>query len=291
MARDNNLDDHLHLDKLRSINYYTREAVEEHVVDINNKLVDICNLLDLDLKEIKPIHPNKELRKSGDTLKEEEKRAIIAAIELGEKKESIKKKAMRAAGITDSEYNRISKEDLINKMKQEKSSPKPPPKTEWEKITIDSDERNKIIQSIKANKQSKNIFSKDFKWEPKNFLSAFSFLEEAKGYTGPFLTSVIDNKSHLERLSKYPDFQEKIHQVYFGKYVVLSMYDIASDESWAKQMYVGLSYKPMTGRLWFNKLLTNSRISQSQKIRIREFFDKMDIIYDNQHKDLQWSSI
>jgi len=278
---------------------HIKNMVEDHIVDINNKLVDICSLLNLDLQDIKPIHPNKDIRKENsaqqnNSISDDEKRAIVSAIQADERKDAIREEAMKAAGITEEEYQNLSKTikdfsnglEGINNIKNAQA----PPKTEWSKITVDSSEKDKIIKSIRANKNSKHIFSKEFKWRPEEFLEAFNYLEESKGYTGPFLTALVDNKSDLEKLAKSDKLKEGIHSMYLGKYVVLSVYDITAEAGVsAKQMYIGLEYLNMVGRLKFHALTTigiKTEIKQSQKTLVKEYLDAMDIIYEEEHSDL-----
>lgn len=273
-----------------------KDMLEDYVVDINNKLVDICNAFEIDLN-INPIHPDKKVRKKRKEhgFGDDEKRAIISAIESDERKDAIREQAMKAAGITKEDYDKLSGDSVIQRLKsiselKNISNAEAPPKTDWKKITVDASEKDKIIKSIKANQQSKHVFSKEFKWRPEEFLEAFSYLEEAKGYTGPFLTAVVDKKGDLERLSKNPKLNEGIYSMYLGKYVVLSVYDITAEagES-AKQLYIGLEYLNMVGRLSFDTLTTvgtSAKIKPSQKTLVREFLDAMDIIYKEDHPDL-----
>lgn len=274
----------------RKVDANKKDMLEDYVVDINNKLVDICSTFELDLN-INPIHPDRRIREKRKEhgFGDDEKRAIISAIESDERKDAIREQAMKAAGITKEDYDKLSGENVFQKLKN-LSNAEAPPKTDWKKITVDASEKDKIIKSIKANQQSKHVFSKEFKWRPEEFLEAFSYLEEAKGYTGPFLTAVVDKKDDLERLSKNPKLNEGIYSMYLGKYVLLSVYDITAEAGVsAKKLYIGLEYLNMVGRLKFDSLTTvgtSAKIKDSQKLLVKEFLDAMDIIYEENHPDL-----
>lgn len=269
-----------------------QKDIEELIIDLNNNLFELSNLLSLDIAGISKIN-----KKSHKIFDDNAKKNIISSIELLEKvykEDEIYQKSIEAAGILDSELkaykDKISK-PLNNDSKEESiklNTGEPPPKIEWERVGMSNDEKEKIIKSIRANPGS-NIFSKEFKWNPKDFLSAFLYLEENKKYNGPFLISVVSDKIELEKYSKIENLHDSIYKINFGKFVLLSIYDITASNNQTKNIYIGLDYIGMTGRLEFFCLGSDSKeeIKDYQKRMVMEYMDIMDIIYNPSHKDLK----
>ncbi len=328
-----------------------QRAIEEYVIDINNKLFELCAFMKLDIQDIKKIDKKNYQQKP---FNDEQKKSIIQAIEMQEKfgseysfyegsttkktdntkksEEVIRIEAMRAAGINPldlgsanisySDYMASNLENNVSKIRKEtydKIHSKnlqieaerdskvermrqlaginnlangvgmAPPKTDWERVDLPKDEKDKILESIRANPKS-NVFSKEFNWNPKDFLGAFSYLEETDNYNGPFIISVVDDKLELEKYSKIPKLSDGIQKICVGKYLLLSVYDITASSKDAKHIYIGLKYIGMAGRLEFDSIgSTAGDIKNSQKKIAIEYMDAMDIIYDENHIDLKLS--
>lgn len=345
------------INQLRNNNFdeARQRAIEEYVIDINNKLFELCAFMELDIQDIKKIDKKNYQQ---NPFNDEQKKSIIQAIKIQEeidkdfegvpsvigdsfikKAEDIKKteqliraQAMQAAGInlrdlgsaniSYSDYIASNLENNVSKIRKEtydkihsknlqveaERSSKiermrqlaginkldsavgvAPPKTDWERIDLPKDEKNKILESIRANPKS-SVFSKEFNWNPKDFLGAFSYLEETKNYSGPFIISVVDDKVELEKYSKIQKLSDGIQQICVGKYLLLSMYDITASSKESKYIYMGLKYIGMTGRLEFDSIgSTTDGVKNSQKKIAMEYMDAMDIIYDENHIDLKLS--
>ncbi len=279
-------------------------VVEQYVIDINNKLYELCEFLNLDISDIKKIDKkNYQKRPFND----QQKKAIIDVIKMQEESENrIREEVMEAAGIksdplveirretlesiaaknAEIEKSRIDRMKILSGIAKEeinKSVGVAPPKTDWKRVDVSKDEKQKIIESIKANPKS-NVFSKDFKWNPQDFLGAFLYLENN---SGPFMVSVVTDKDELEKYSKIPEISEDISQICFGKFVLLSIYDITATSKDSKYIYMGLNYIGMSGSLEFSSLgSVNGKVANSQKRIAIEFMDEMKISYKPNHKDL-----
>lgn len=270
-------------------------ATEEYIIDINNKLYELCEFLNLDIKGINKINKSNYQKRP---FNDEQKKAIIDVVKAQEESEKrIRKEAMEAAGIKRDPFGEIRRETIESITSKNAEIEKErvlkilnygelgvaPPKTDWKRVDVSKDEKEKIIESIKANPNS-NIFSKDFKWNPQDFLGAFLYLENN---SGPFMVSVVNDKSELEKYSKIPELSEGISQMCFGKFVLLSIYDITAATKDSKYIYMGLKYIGMSGSLEFSSLGSmNGEVSNSQKRIALEFMDEMKISYKSNHKDL-----
>lgn len=331
-----------------------QRAIEEYVIDINNKLFELCAFMKLDIQDIKKIDKKNYQQ---NPFNDEQKKAIIQAIKMQEeidkdfevvpsvpsstnkKAEDINKseqliraQAIKAAGISPrdldsanisyNDYIASNLENNVSKIRKETYDKilsknlqieadrnsqaermkllagfnklsngvgMAPPKTDWERVDLPKDEKDKILESIRANPKS-NVFSKEFNWNPKDFLGAFSYLEETENYNGPFIISVVDDKLELEKYSKIPKLSDGIQKICVGKYLLLSVYDITASSKDAKHIYIGLKYIGMAGRLEFDSIgSTAGDIKNSQKKIAMEYMDAMDIIYDENHIDLKLS--
>lgn len=321
-----------------------QKSIERYVIDINNKLAELCEFLHLDLKDIKKINPNHygSEKTWKDEFGDKEKKIIISSIIAEEENKHLDKplspydnrprqtsdeasvqRMLNSAGITQKQldwlnyndaeqarkafkeqFERKEKEvysgsttldevffefEIKNNINKSKGEPQAPPKTDWKRVGISKDEKDKILASVRANPTSK-IFSKEFKWNPKEFVGAFSYLEEAANYNGPFIISIVSQKEDLDKYSNIPKISEGINKMYVGKYLLLSIYDITASEkniNEAKYIYLGLNYFGMEGKLKFDAIGSFSgKIKNSQKILVKEFMDKMNIDYDNNHEDL-----
>jgi hypothetical protein len=288
-----------------------KRAVEGYIIDINNKLVELIKYMHLDLPEIKSI--NKDRYGFDKSFNDGVKKTIIDAVMIGEEIENshfdeIKKQV-------EEEVNRQKnkqKLDLFNRNpyrangnfgtsgncgtsgnyninKKAENNAVAPPKTDWSRIDVSKDEKEKILASIRANPKS-SVFSKEFKWNVSDFLSAFTYLEEIdSNYNGPFIVAVVNTKEKLEKFSKVRKLSDKIPQLYLGKFVLLSLYDITASSEEAKHIYVGLNYIGMSGRLEFDCVgtLGERKIKNYQKKLLMEYFDFMDIIYEPTNKELE----
>lgn len=276
-----------------------RQAVtEEYIIDINNKLYELCEFLNLDINDIKKIDKKNYQKRPFNN---EQKKAIIDVVKAQEESEyRIRKEAMEAAGIKKDPFSEIKRETFESitaknaKIERERllkimnridsnNTGVAPPRTDWKRVSVSRDEKEKIIESIKANPNS-NVFSKDFKWNPQDFLGAFLYLENN---SGPFMVSVVSDKDELEKYSKIPELSEGISQMCFGKFVLLSIYDITAATKDSKYIYMGLKYIGMSGSLEFSSLGSiNGEVANSQKRIAMEFMDEMKISYKSNHKDL-----
>lgn len=270
---------------MRQPSPYDKRKVREYIIDINNKLFELKNELYLEIPEIKKITDyefNDDIRKEIiDIIKSEE--------EQDKKKETIRKMALVASGIQDIKQNFEVEPTTYSEYVAETVNRSLtnggliPPKTDWERIDISKDEKEKIIESIKANPNS-NVFSKEFKWNPKDFLGAFLYLENNNG---PFLVSIVSDKEELEKYSKIPELSEEVSKIFVGKFVLLSIYDITSTSRESKYIYMGLKYNGMLGTLSFSSLGNiDGVITNSQKKIVIEFMDEMKISYNPSHKNL-----
>jgi hypothetical protein len=302
-----------------------QRATEEYIIDINNKLFELCSFLKLDIQDIKRIDKRNY---QSNPFNDEQKKAIISAIKAQEEiekidvREAVRNEAMKAAGITSEDMKAAGITQDENKkvlqrmrtlaginqnpFKNDKTSIEQmkdriksrviksghglaPPKTDWERVDVSKDEKNKILESIRANPKS-SVFSKNFNWNPKDFLGAFSYLEEASEYNGPFIVSIVSDKGELEKYSKIPNISEGVSNICIGKFVLLSVYDITASSKEAKYIYIGLNYIGMTGRLEFSSMgSVNGLVTNSQKKIAMEYMDAMDIIYSEINEDLKIS--
>ena len=190
-------------------------------------------------------------------------------------------------------------ERLIQEQKKEmlqNPGPQSPPKTDWERMRVSKNDRNKIINKLKNaynNHLETPKIQKEYKWDPVEFLQTFRFLEDSDKYNGPFIVSVIANKNEIDKYSNIEGLKEKSKQIYLGKYVFLSLYDIIASRNESKHIHLGLKWIGMEGRLKFDSLraskinLNNVVVSNSQKILIKKFMKSMGISYDNNHEDLK----
>lgn len=253
---------------MRQPGFYDKKKVMEYIIDINNRLFELKNELYLDIPEIQKINDielNDDIRKEIiDIIKDEEEQ---------DRKQNF---------TTYSEYVA----EAVNRSLT--NGGLTPPKTDWERIDISKDEKEKIIESIKANPKS-NVFSKEFKWNPKDFLGAFTFLEESKGYNGPLIVSLISDKEALEKESRKSFFSEKINKIFLGKFVLLLAYDITAFPSESKYIYLGFNYNSMNGTLEFDCAIPfdKNEIKNAQKRILMEYMDSMGINYKQNHEDLR----
>lgn len=280
---------------MRQPGSYDKKKVREYIIDINNKLFELKNELYLDIPEIKKITDyelNDYIRKEIiDIIKSEE--------EQDKKKETIRKMALIASGVEDRKCTNYSDDDekesiayshyvaeAVNRSLT--NGGLTPPKTDWERIDISKDEKEKIIESIKANPNS-NAFSKEFKWNPKDFLGAFTFLEESKGYNGPLIVSLISDKEGLEKYSKNILISEKINKIFLGKFVLLLAYDITASSSESKYIHLGFNYNSMNGTLEFDCAIPVEKmeIKNAQRRILMEYMDSMGVSYNQNHEDLK----
>ncbi len=298
-----------------SIKEQRQKTVESYIIDINNKLVELINFMHLDLPEIKPINKGKygKIKNFDD----DSKKNIIDVIKMEEsikelernsekRKRDAIKQAMVAAGINGTENSNFStpsldeikeseidefKKRLINKSTKleslEETSGLTPPKTEWKRVGISKDEKEKILESIRANPNS-NVFSKEFKWDILDYINTFKFLEEANGYKGPFLSSIVSDRFELEKYSKHEKLSQKIPNILFGKFVLLSMYDITASSKESKYIYIGLNYNSSLGELEFECMgsIEGLNIENAQRKIAMEYMDAMGIKYKSLHEDL-----
>jgi hypothetical protein len=233
-----------------------------------------------------------------EEITEGEKRAIIDSIVREQKKERIEAEARKTAGINRKHYDKPNLNDIetldriraLAGINTKDSSKKPsiepqrevPKMSVFDKVNEVIDKgraQDKILKSIKSNPKSK-IFSKDFKWNLDEFLSAFEFLE-SKSYEGPFIVSIVKDKEELKKYAEINGMKEKVEGIYIGKYVLLSVYDIAAFEE-DKYIYIGLKYSPMNGTLKFDTVGAIKRgVTEEQKVSTREFLDFHKIDYDD----------
>jgi hypothetical protein len=284
------------------INKYRKDRVEKYILDINSKLCELSDFLLLDIHEelnneiIQKAKSSQnktsfESARFGDIGKKE----IIDNVLAQEKEENFRKEAIEAAGITMKELSK-SEKDICAELKKpinsiaEAEKGTPPPKTDWKREGVSTSEKDKIIKSLRANPKS-SVFSKEFQWQPEEFLEAFNYLESSAKYNGPFIISVADNREELKKYSGIKILSKGIEEMYFGKYVLLSVYDIkatGSNPNESKHIYMGLRYISMAGRLEFDCIgSTDSGISNKQRLSAKEYLDAMDILYDEDDKDLK----
>lgn len=269
---------------------FDKNKVREYIININNLLYELRNEMKLDIPEITQI--------SNEIFDDNARRQIIDLIKEEEsqehKKNVIRKIALIASGVEDrvekSESNKQSishHEYVVEKLNREiGNGGLVPPKIDWERINVSKDEKDKIIQSIKANPSS-NVFSKEFKWNPKDFLSAFTFLEEAKDYNGPLLISLVTDREQLEGHLKKINLSEKMEQIFAGKFVLLFVYDITASSKESKHIYLCLNYNSLNGTLELQSALSADEleIKNAQKTIILEYLDSMGISYNNTHNN------
>lgn len=297
--------DHIR-DSVESDNKKRQKIVENYIIDINNKLHEMCQFMNLDLKEIKHIHPDPRIREKNreKDFDDDDKRVIIDSI-LSEE-DLVKKAAMKAAGITNDDLKRKStvKQSsdyvqyvsdnvatgmtLYNESVAQKAHGMAPPKTDWSRVDVSKDEKDKILESLRANPKSK-MFSNTFQFDPKDFLGAFKYFEDGTGYNGPFIVSIIDSKEELERYSKIDELKEESKKIYDAKYIILSVYDItASKANEPKYFYVGLNYIGLKGVVYFDKLgSTEGEVTANQKRLLKEYMEAMKIEFDENDKKLK----
>lgn len=276
-----------------------QKTVEKYIIDINNKLAELCEYLHLDIKEIKKINPNEygsdKIWK--ETFGDKEKKVLISSIVAEEKAHDAIKDFLNLRKSTeeslDSEQSESAKRTASYFVENVYTGStdmqgQHPPKTDWKRIDISKDEKEKIIESIKANPESK-IFSKSFPWNINDFYQTFKFLEDSTKYTGPFIISIIKDSSDIEQFSNIEEISNNIPKIYAGKYLLLSVYDITASSKYgneAKIIYIGLKYNGMEGVLEFDTLGSQKGIiKSSQKTLVMEFMDAMGIKYDIYHKD------
>lgn len=292
-------------------NTESTKNTKDLIIQINNNLFRLAEISGIDIPQLSYI------QESEPDLK---KNTVEQFNNQVEKAKKIRQESLFAAGIkresepkfesplqdfkepimgygthkTNSEQNNTSfnKEDFhlvkgnLKGSKIEKGEPVPP-KTDWKRVGISNDEKDKILSSIRANPKS-NIFSKEFKWNPEDFLSAFKFLEDPEEYNGPFIVSVISDKKELEKYSKIDNLSSKIDKISVGKFILLSVYDITASDNNNKNFYLGLDYISMEGRLKFNCIgsLYANEITKNQKKLSIEYMDSLDIEYDEKDENL-----
>jgi hypothetical protein len=284
------------------INKSRKDRVEKYILDINKKLCELADFLFLDIQDELNNETIQKAKASQNKTSFESvrfgdigKRAIINEVLAQEKKENFRKEAIEAAGITMKELSKSAK-DICAELKKpinsiaEAEKGTPPPKTDWKREGLSTSEKDKIIKSLRANPKS-SVFSKEFQWQPEEFLEAFNYLESSAKYNGPFIISVVDNREELKKYSGIKILSKGIEEMYFGKYVLLSVYDITATESnpnESKHIHMGLKYLNMAGRLEFDCIgSTDSGISNNQRLSVKEYLDAMDILYDEDDKDLK----
>lgn len=270
---------------MASQNSYNKEKIRDYIIDINNRLFELKGELKLFIPEIKKITQesilNDNIRKQIIDIVKDKEDDIQAR-----KKEEIRRMSILASGIEDREVNEsITYSEYVAEAlnRSLENGGLKPPKTDWKRIDISKDEKEKILESIRANPKS-NPFSKEFKWNPKDFLDAFLYLENNNG---PFLVSVVNDKNELEKYSKIPELSEEVSNIFVGKFVLLSIYDITATSRESKYIYMGIKYDTMLGTLSFGSLGSiDGVVASSQKRIAIEFMDEMKISYDLNHKDL-----
>lgn len=285
----------------KQINKVRKDKVEKYILDINSKLCELAEFLFLDIQDELENDTIRKVKVSQNQVPFNEikfgdiaKKAVIDKVLSEEKAEKLRKAAIETAGITIEDLTRNVKNEIKKAQDEieraEKNRGQAPPKTDWKRVGLDKSEKEKILKSLRANPKS-NIFSKEFKWQPEEFLEAFNYLESSEKYNGPFIVSVVDNRDELQKYSEITRLNKGINQMYFGKYVLLSMYDITAVESndrESKYIYMGLKYLPSAGRLEFDCMgSTDSGISNAQKLSVIEYLDAMDILYDEDDNDLK----
>jgi len=250
----------------KALNESKEKIIKDLIIDVNNKLNRLSNVMELDIKEIKhivkkPIENDEYGFPKEDT--DEYKKAIIDAVLADEKrlkeKSDIKKRFEQSArGIT------------------ARTKGTPPPKTDWKKMNVDRSERYKILQSLRSN--PKQEFSKEFKWNTKEFLEPFKYLESTDNYNGPFIVSILSSKKELDEFSDIEKLSEGIKKMKLGKYVVLSIYDISATVKEPRYLYMGLNYIGMEGVLEIDAVgSAEGPMSLEQKYRAEDFMKSMGI--------------
>lgn len=178
--------------------------------------------------------------------------------------------------------NKAFEESLANSVE--------PPKTDWKRIGVDKDEKEKILNSLRANPKS-NFFSKEFKWELKEFLEPFKYLESSEKYNGQFISTIINKEEDLGKYFEVDKLKRGINGMYFAKYMIVSLYDISATPNSlieSKHIYIGLNFLTKLGALEFDCAGSlDGPVSSMQKLAIIEYLDSMEIIYDDNHKDLK----
>ncbi|MEK6829901.1 MAG: hypothetical protein AABY15_07310 [Nanoarchaeota archaeon] len=358
-------------DNNEEIKKQRQKATELYIIDINNKLFELCQFLHLDLSEIKKINPNDYGSEKSwrENFGDKEKKTIISSIIAEEQNKSdkktfsgatsfkdiaeqldeirpyfkqstidsferatyakekayqdsliaagitknqlawlnnqnidndqIRKEALIAVGIREPHLSKLTNEAVAKEVSDKIKSkvlktghPKgqPPPKTDWKRIDISKDEKEKIISSLRANPVSKS-FSSHFTWTLDDFVRPFKYLEDSKDYSGPFIVSIIKDDEEFKKYSNIQKVSEGISKIYSGKYLLLSIYDITAsskNSNEAKYIYMGLKYNGMEGMLEFDTMgsISGVAIKKSQKALAIEFMDVMKIKYSIHHEDL-----
>lgn len=258
-----------------------KDAVKDYIIDINNSLYNLSKYINLEIDELVFIDKIKPLE------------------------QKLREEAIKAAGITHNDCNnKIDRMKALAGIETEGNSTtsmgknnytegnfttslgQAPPKTDWSRIDVDRHEKEKILSSIKANPKS-NIFSKEFKWEPSEFLSAFKYLESPDKYNGPFIVSIVSDKSELDNYSKIKELSDGVEKIIVGKYIILSIYDISAQKPSDKYIYIGLNYLAMEGKLEFDIVGSiEGDINNSHRKNVRHYLNSMNIIINENDKYL-----
>jgi len=262
------------------------KIIKGFIIDVNNKLYELSKFMKFDISKLQyivkePVEKDEYGFPKEDT--DQYKKAIIDAVLNDEKKriEKFRNDSFSEERISSHKDN-LSKKPFVKKVTESV----PPPKTDWKKMHVNKHEEYKIKRSLKENPNKTN-FSTEYKWNRKEFLEPFKYLESTTKYNGPLIISIVDNDMELEKYSKIDKLSIGINNISFGKYVLLSMYDISSTREHANYIYMGLIYIKKSGRLALDTFGSlNGEINQHQKFLIREFLDSMDIIYNDNHGDL-----
>jgi len=283
------------------------KVIKNFIIDINNRLHSLCGVMNFDIKEIQqiaktPIIKDKYGFPERDT--DEYKKAIIDAVLADE--ENIDNVTLDTSPL-DIKMSETDSRDVfrgdepdhrfqfIKKLRPRKiatqpiavNTGQPPPKTDWKNINVGRHEQYKILRSLKENPESKS-FSKEFKYETKDFISAFKYLESTKKYNGPFIVSIIDEEKELDKYLKVKSLNAGVKNIQYGKYLLLSLYDITSVSNDSKYIYLGLIYNKKEGRLFLDTAGSlNGNIKTTQKLLVREFLDCMEISYNDNHGNLE----
>lgn len=265
------------------------KIIKNYIIKINNQLYNLKSALDVDLDGINYIEPIGD-GVPGLSVEEDYDLAMKASIE---KSKSDRKKYLEEKMLKDTRPT-------------EEGGYVAPPEVEntdidWNNVKISPFDKEKVMQEIRLAKKGEIKFNDltkvktEYKWDPDEFLSTFKFLESSKKYKGQFLTTVVFNSALLNKLSKHEGLENCMDNIYKGKYVMISVYDISAANTPGKEkfknIYIGLNYNTRDGGLEFDAMgVSNSTkisVDKSQKKQAIEYLDAMEISYDKNHKDLK----
>ena len=174
----------------------------------------------------------------------------------------------------------------------------PPQIKKVDDISLGFYAQSKVINEMrKLNSMGQSVTNNSsFKRKPismKEFADAFSFLEDVKDYTGPFLVKVFKSIPEIEsqESSLKLDLTQEKYECSNCDSILINIYDIAGStfDNESKHFMVLFNFDELTGTLEFKRALLSgnkSDLSERQKNELIKFCKSKNL----KHETIRWFS-